>query len=338
MDLQTAWFGLFGTLIIGYAVLDGFDLGVGALSLLARDDTEHRLHLNAVGPVWDGNEVWLLTAGGALFAAFPPVYATVFSGLYLALMLLLVALIARAVSFEFRSKVASPRWRAAWDLAFGLGSLVPPVLFGVAVGNILRGLPLDPEREFAGSFLGLLTPFPLLVGLLSLCTFVAHGAAYMALKSEGALCDRMHAWALRAWAAWTTLFLAASAAAPFVSPFLFQGTLSRPLLWLSLALTIAGLGLFPLAIRARSYARAFLASSTAIFGTIALAGTSLYPRLVPALGNLDRSLTVYNASSTPRTLTVTLVIALAGMPLVVGYTAFIYRTFKGKTHLGPHSY
>jgi cytochrome bd ubiquinol oxidase subunit II len=338
MDLNTIWFGLFGVLIAGYAVLDGFDLGVGVLSLFARSDEERRLHMNAIGPVWDGNEVWLLTGGGALFAAFPNVYATVFSGFYLALVLLLVFLIARAVSFEFRSKLESPAWRRAFDLAFGLGSLVPALLFGVAVGNILRGIPLDARGEFAGTFLGLLNPYALHIGILSVVMFMTHGALYMAMKSEGELRARMVRFARYYHWSWVLVFVTASFMSPLWARHLYQGTLSRPLVWLALALVGGGLAAQPLLLRAGKLGRAFVASSTAIVGTVLLAGVSLYPRLVPALGALDRSLTIYNAASTPRTLTVMLVIALVGMPIVIGYTVFIYRVFKGKTVLGPTSY
>jgi len=174
--LQVTWFLLIGVLLTGFAILDGFDLGVGVWHLRARGDRERRTLLNAVGPVWDGNEVWLLTAGGALFAAFPPVYASVFSGFYMALMLLLLALIFRAVSMEFRGKVESDGWRRFWDLGFGLGSALPAILFGVAVGNIMRGIPLDADGNFTGTFFSLLHPYALATGLLSLAAFVCHGA------------------------------------------------------------------------------------------------------------------------------------------------------------------
>ena len=179
MDLNTIWFCLFSVLLIGYAILDGFDFGVGILSLFSREERERRIHLNAIGPVWDGNEVWLLTAGGALFAAFPAVYATVFSGFYLALILLLVALIFRAVSFEFRNKVDSPSWRRVWDWAFGIGSLLPAVLFGVALGNILHGVPVDANGNDLGTFLELLNPYSIGVGLLSLVLFTMHGRSIL---------------------------------------------------------------------------------------------------------------------------------------------------------------
>ncbi|MCL5030614.1 MAG: cytochrome d ubiquinol oxidase subunit II, partial [Bacteroidetes bacterium] len=176
MDLNLTWFLLVGVLIIGYAILDGFDLGVGVIHLFTKDEIEKRIEMNAIGPVWDGNEVWLLTGGGALFAAFPIVYATVFSGFYIAFMLLLTALIFRAVSFEFRGKVNSSGWKKLWDLAFGLGSLLPSILFGVAIGNILRGIPINEQGNFTGSFIDLLNPYSILIGLLSLAMFIMHGA------------------------------------------------------------------------------------------------------------------------------------------------------------------
>jgi len=338
MDLNTAWFVLFGVLIIGYAILDGFDLGVGVLSLFARDDHERRLHMNAIGPVWDGNEVWLLTGGGALFAAFPMAYATVFSGFYLAFVLLLLALIGRAVSFEFVARVDAPAWRRVWYAAFGLGSLVPALLYGVAVGNIVRGIPLDAATNYAGTFLGLLNPFALCMGLLSLVAFTTHGALYLAGKTEGALRARLMAWARLGWMAWVAIFGLTSLAAIPLAGWIFAQSLGRPLVWLALLLTVAGLAAVPAYLRAGRTLPAFLGSSVAIAGLTLLVGFSLYPMLVPALGDLGASLTIHNAASTPRTLTVMLVIALLGMPLVIGYTAFIYRVFRGRVVLDDSSY
>jgi cytochrome d ubiquinol oxidase subunit II len=330
MDLNTIWFALVGVLIAGYAVLDGFDLGVGALSLFARSKEERDLHVAAIGPVWDGNEVWLLTGGGALFAAFPPVYATVFSGFYLALMLLLVALIARAVSLEFRQLVAAPAWIRAWDWAFGLGSLLPAILFGVAVGNVLRGVPIGPGPGFAwqGSFLGLLNPYAILVGLVSLAMFVMQGALYMRMKAEGELADRMGRIALAAFTAFAALFAAATAATVYVSPFLFAKAAS-PAFWILPALLVAALVAIPLTTRAGRRGLAFVASSAAIALAIAVAAVSAFPVLVPSSLGLANSLTIYNASSTPRTLGTMLVIALLGVPVMLAYTAWVYRVFKG---------
>ena len=335
MDLNTVWFLLIGVLIAGYAVLDGFDLGVGALSLFAHSREERDLHVAAIGPVWDGNEVWLLTGGGALFAAFPIVYATVFSGFYLALMLLLVALIARAVSIEFRGLVQSPAWTRAWDWAFGVGSLLPTILFGVAVGNVLRGVPIGagPEFPWQGSFLGLLNPYSVLVGLTSCAFFVMHGAIYLRMKTEGELADRMGKIALGAFAAFLALYAAATAATVVVSPFLFQKT-SNPLFWALTALLAASLVATPVFTKAGRKALAFVASSAVIVFMILVAALSAYPALVPSSTSLANSLTIYNASSTPLTLYTMLVIALIGVPIMLGYTIFVYVVFKGKARPG----
>jgi len=336
--LQIVWFLLFGVLIIGYAILDGFDLGVGVLSLFGKKGREKRLYLNAIGPVWDGNEVWLVTAGGALFAAFPIVYATVFSALYLALMLLLVALIFRAVSIEFRGKVEHPRWQTFWDRGFGLGSLVAALLFGVAVGNILRGLPLDAHGHFTGSFLRLLHPYALLMGILTVVMFTCHGALYMAIKSEGELRERMLRWASSTWIGWVTLYAVGTVLTSFVSPWLLEGARRNPIAWALLVLLLAALLYVPVTIRARRVARGFAVSAVAIAAQIGLVGASLFPRLVPSLTDLSHSLTIANASSTPRTLSTMLIIALIGMPIVIAYTIYVHRVFAGKVELGEESY
>ncbi len=338
MDLNTIWFLLISILIAGYAILDGFDLGVGVLHLFARNETEKRINLNAIGPVWDGNEVWLLTAGGSLFAAFPIVYATVLSGLYIPLMLVLFALIFRAVSLEFRGQVDDPGWKKFWDRSFGIGSLLPSVLFGAAIGNILRGLPIAEDGTLFVTFFGLLNPFALLVGVLSLVMLVMHGSAYMAMKSEGELLTRMADWTNKAWMAFVVLYFITTIAAYFVAPFLFEGVLSSPLFWIMFIAMLAVIVYIPVAVKAGQHVRAFLATSSTIGLMIFLMGLSLFPRLVPSSADLANSLTIYNASSSQRTLTVMLVIALIGMPMVIGYTVWIYRIFRGKVVLNEDSY
>lgn len=330
MDLSTIWFVLVAVLIAGYAVLDGFDLGVGVLHLFAKNEEERLVHVRAIGPVWDGNEVWLLTGGGALFAAFPGVYATVFSGFYLALMLLLVALVARAVSLEFRHQHEGPRWRRTWDWAFGLGSLVPALLFGVAVGNVLRGVPVTAAGEWAGSFLGLLNPYAIAVGLVTLAFFTMHGALYLRMKTEGALAARLQRLVLPLWLAFVLLYGAATAATAFVSPWLFAGAGRSPLVMLLTLLLLAAVFAIPVLSRKGRHGAAFLASATTIVAMVFLAAASMFPVLVPSSLDLANSLTIHNASSTPRTLGVMLVIALVGMPIVIFYTGFVYRVFAGK--------
>jgi cytochrome d ubiquinol oxidase subunit II len=336
-DLQAAWFLLVGVLLAGYAILDGFDLGVGTLHLfLARGETERRILVNGVGPVWDGNEVWLLTGGGALFAAFPAVYATVFSGFYVALMLLLTALILRAVALEFRGKEDSPRWRAAWDRAFALGSVLPALLLGVALGNILRGLPLDADGEFAGTFLGLLNPFAVLVGLLTVALFALQGSSWLLLKTEGDLRERARRAARGSWLAFVVLWLAATLASRFAAAERWS-VFASAVAWLVPAVMVLALASYPLAL-ARQGALAFLSSSTIVAAALAIVGVSLYPALVPALGSAHPGLTIRNAASSDLTLRTMLVIALCGMPAVIGYTIFIYRQFSGPVRLDEASY
>jgi cytochrome d ubiquinol oxidase subunit II len=335
--LETVWFVLIGVLLAGYTILDGFDLGAGMLHLfVARSDAERRQVINSVGPVWDGNEVWLLTGGGALFAAFPRVYATVFSGLYLALMLLLAALILRAVCLEFRSKLAGPGWRKAWDAIFAVSSFLPSLLFGVAVGNILRGLPLDQEQEFAGSFAGLLNPFALVVGLMSVAMFLVQGAAWLNLKTEGTVRDRARAWAKGSWLAFVALWIVATIFSRVGLPQLWRA-FAHPVAWPLPVVFVASAAGFRALIGSKRPGAAFLLSSVAIAALWGIAGLGLYPNLVPALAG-GESLTVTNACSSPLALRVMLVVALIGMPVVIGYTIFIYSRFKGPVKLDEHSY
>jgi cytochrome bd ubiquinol oxidase subunit II len=337
LELPVVWFLLVGVLLAGYAILDGFDLGAGMLHLfVAKNDAERRTVVNAIGPVWDGNEVWLLTAGGALFAAFPKVYATVFSGLYLALMLVLTALVLRAVCLEFRGKVENPRWRRSWDVVFAASSLVPALLFGVAIGNILRGLPLSADQEFAGTFLGLLNPFALLTGALSVTMFLAQGAAWLQMKTAGAVRLRALAAGRKAWSAWlvvwfaVTMYSRAEASASWSAA-------GPALAWIVPLLFLAVMVALRRSWGAARPGAAFALSSLAIALLLATLGVALYPNLVPALGGTG-GLTIWNASSTPLTLRVMLVVALAGMPLVLGYTVFIYTRFKGTVVIDEHSY
>lgn len=338
--LQIIWFFLIGVLLIGYAILDGFDLGVGFWHLFAKKDKDRRILLNSVGPVWDGNEVWLLTGGGAIFAAFPPVYATVFSGFYLALMLLLAALIFRAVSLEFRSKVESARWRSTWDTAFSLGSIVAALLLGVALGNILRGIPLDDRGYYSGTFFGLLNPFALVIGLLGVSMFATHGALYIVLKAEGDLAEKAKGWAQKAWYAYIALFLVVSAWTITGQPHLMVNYTSGigAVLFLIPGAALYSIIWCLLYTRREKPGKAFLMSSISIAALMMTAGFAIFPNIVTAPNDPTRNLSVYNASSSQYTLTVMLILALIGVPIVVGYTIFIYRVFRGKVKLGEHSY
>jgi cytochrome d ubiquinol oxidase subunit II len=328
--LQVIWFFLIGGLLTVYAILDGYDLGVGFWHLFTRKDEDRRALLNAIGPVWDGNEVWLITGGGAIFAAFPHVYATVFSGLYLPLMLVLFALIFRAVSIEFRSKSPSAHWRNTWDVAFAVGSVLPALLFGVAVGNILRGLPLDDTKNFAGTFSDLLSPYALLIGLAGFAALVTHGAVFVTLKFEGDLAKRAKKWASRGLYIYLVFFILASIVTALSQPQLLSNFTAIPVLWVFPLLVLAMIVVLATSNRKEKARQAFVASSLSIVGLCGTAAASIFPTLVPALGMPEWSLTVANASSSQLTLTTMLILALIGMPIVIGYTIWIHRMFGGK--------
>ncbi|MBM7854565.1 cytochrome d ubiquinol oxidase subunit II [Desulfohalotomaculum tongense] len=331
--LQAAWFILVAVLITGYALLDGFDLGIGSLHLFTKTEEERKTMFYTIGPFWDSNQVWLLTGGGAIFAAFPMVYATVFSGFYLALMLLLFALIFRAVSIEFQHLVPCPRWKRAWDWGFALGSILPSVLFGVAMGNILRGIPLDAEHNFTGSFFDLLNPYSLLLGLVSLAMFTMHGAAFLAAKTEGPLEEKARRWGRSAWLAYVPLFLTGTVWSYASTPRLFENFFHQPVLLVLPLMAVIGMVLYPTALK-RDKWKPFMASALNILGVLGIAAASLFPYLVPSNPDLANSLTIYNASSSQLTLTVMLILALTGMPLVILYSSYIYKKFTGsaKTH------
>jgi cytochrome d ubiquinol oxidase subunit II len=342
IDLNTIWFLLIGVLIIGYAILDGFDLGVGVIQLFTKDEKERKVNINAIGPVWDGNEVWLLTGGGALFAAFPPVYATVFSGFYMAFMLLLLFLVFRAVSFEFRKFSETSEAKKRWDLAFALGSTVPALLYGVAIGNVMKGLPIeivDGKIVSHITFLGLLNPYAILIGLTGFAMFVMQGATYMTMKTEGAHLEKMVKWANGAYIAFVSLYVVSTIATLFVASYLFQGIMRNVLFWILFILLLASLVYYPIKLKSRNFGWAFLSSSLMIALVIGLFALSIYPRLVPSSIDLENySLTIYNASSSQYTLNTMLIIALIGMPVVIGYTIFIYKVFRGKVILTKDSY
>jgi cytochrome d ubiquinol oxidase subunit II len=273
-----------------------------------------------------------------LFAAFPIVYAAIFSGMYTALMLLLTALIFRAVSMEFRGKVDSPSWRRFWDWAFGLGSLLPALLLGVAFGNILRGVPINEKMEYAGTFIGLLNPYAIMTGALSLALFAMHGAAYLLMKTEGDLQARMRKVLRGTWIATLIIYIGVFYATVSRKPDLIQHATANPLLWVFLALIALGMIALPFTIsRAKTYF-AFLSTSVTIAGVFGSAAVSLFPRFVPSSINTAYDLTIYNSCSTHRTLSTMLIIALIGMPVVIAYTVVMYRVFKGNVVIDHDSY
>ncbi|MCL2330520.1 MAG: cytochrome d ubiquinol oxidase subunit II [Phycisphaerae bacterium] len=331
------WFVLLIVLLTGYAILDGFDLGVGILHLTTRDDRERRILLNSIGPLWDGNEVWLVTFGGALFAAFPDAYATVFSGFYIAFMLLLFALIFRAISIEFRSKTNSPIWRRTWDIAFSISSTVATLLFGVAVGNIMIGIPIGSNMEFHGHFFDLLRPYPLLVGLFAVSMFAMHGAIYLHLKTEGSLQEHVYQWMWRSFGCFLVLYMLTTIFTLVHEPRAVQHFESHPWLWAIVVLNVLAIANIPRTIFYNKPMQAFLSSCASIVGFIFLFAMALFPNIVTA-SNPEHSMSIYNSASSAKTLTIMLIIAALGMPFVIGYTAVIYWVFRGKVQLGEHSY
>ena len=338
MDLNTVWFILVGVLFTGYAMLDGFDLGVGALHLFVKKDEDRRIFLNAIGPVWDGNEVWLVTGGGALFAAFPGVYATVFAGFYLAFMLLLAALIFRAVAIEFRSKEPWPWWRAMWDAGFAAGSVLSSILIGVAMGNILQGVQLDERGEYVGGFWALLNPYALLLGLTTLALFAMHGSIYLAMKTEGPLQARVRRWVNRAIGIFLFFYIVLNMATLVYAPHLLETLKARPWLLAVFALNVLAVLNIPRQIHKGNDFVAFLSSCGAMALLMLLFGLTVFPRMVLSMPNPEFSLTIYNAASTPKTHLIMLVIAAIGVPIVLAYTASIYYIFRGKVKITPNSY
>ena len=321
MELTDVWFLLIAVLWTGYFVLDGFDFGVGMLlPVLGRTEKERRVLINTIGPVWDGNEVWVLVAGGATFAAFPEWYATLFSGFYLPLLLILVALIIRGVAFEYRGKIDEDRWRARWDIAIVVGSAVPALLWGVAFANIVRGVPIDADFEYTGGFFNLLNPYALLGGLVTLSLFLLHGAVFLALKTTGDVRERANALAGRVG------LVAVVLAATFLLWTQVQhgGAASAATAVLAAVALIGAL----LANRAGREGWAFLATAVTIAGAVATLFLALYPDVMPSSTNPAFSLTTENASSTPYTLRIMTWVAVVFTPVVIAYQSWTYWVFR----------
>lgn len=337
-DLNTIWFGLVGVLFTGYAVLDGFDLGVGALHLLNKSDRERRIMINAIGPVWDGNEVWLVTGGGALFAAFPRAYATVFSGFYMAMMLLLFSLIFRAVAIEFRSKKENRTWRQFWDVSFSVSSIFSSLIIGIALGNLALGVPLDANQEFAGSFWSLLHPYPILVGITTVALFMMHGSIYIVLKTEGEMHDKIRSWVNNTIVFFVLCYITTTMVTLLYVPHMGLYFKQYPILIIVPLFNMLAVANIPREIFHRRDFRAFLSSCASVVALLALFGIGVFPNLVFSNPNPEFSLNIYNAASSAATLKIMLIIAIIGVPLVISYTISIYWIFRGKVKLDEHSY
>jgi len=362
--LRLIWWLILGALLIGFAIMDGFDLGIGAtFRFLGRTDEERRALLESIEPVWDGNQVWFILAGGAVFAAWPLLYAAAFSGLYLAMFVLLLALILRPVGFMFRNKIADPRWRNAWDWALLIGGAVPALLFGVVFGNLFLGLPFHFDElqrpVFTGGFFGLLHPFALLAGVVSLSMLIMHGSVYAALKVGEPMSGRAAALGRVAALVYAICFIAAGvwvASAIAGHQIVSQANVLGPsnpmtkhvaviqgawlgnyrahgILWLAPAIALLAAGVTWGLLGARRPGVAFVSSCLTLAGTILTAGLALFPFLMPSSAQPDQGLTVWDASSSAPTLFLMLVIVAVFLPVVLAYTAWVFRVLRGRITL-----
>jgi cytochrome d ubiquinol oxidase subunit II len=337
--LATIWFGLLGVLLIGYAILDGFDLGVGIMHLIVpKGDMERRISINSIGPLWDGNEVWLITFGGALFAAFPEAYASIFSGFYTAFFLLLFALILRAVSMEFRGKMQGTGWRNTWDRLFSLGSFLATLLFGVAVGNAMIGLPLDVRGNFTGTLFTQLNPYSLVVGVFAVSLFAMHGTIFLHLKSEGALQERAEKWMWRTFFFFAAMYLIVTVWTFLAVPTAAQNFREYPIALVVPVLAALAVLNIPRTIKKGQPGFTFISSCCTIAAMVFLLGVAVFPNIVRNSVEGIESITVYSAASSVKTLKIMLLIVVLGFPCVLAYTGAIYWTFRGKTRLDDDSY
>lgn len=326
MDLNTIWFILITVLFIGFFFLEGFDYGVGILlPFLGKKDIERRAIINSIGPFWDGNEVWMLTAGGAMFAAFPNWYATLFSGFYLALVIMLLALIARGVAFEYRSKKDDPVWRNRWDWVIFFGSFIPALLWGVAISNIIRGVPIDDKMNFTGNFFTLLNPYSIIGGVASLLIFTLHGSIFLSLKLTDNLLDRARKIAKRLWLQATAVLFLYVIFGYFETDIFIKLGVDPGVIPIFAGLAILSVGYF---LKIQKEGWAFVMTGiTIVFSTISIF-MGLFPRVMVSSTNPDWSLTIYNASSSPYTLKVMTIIAIIFVPIVLAYQAWTYWVFR----------
>ncbi|GLU25835.1 MULTISPECIES: cytochrome d ubiquinol oxidase subunit II [Brucella/Ochrobactrum group] len=359
--LRIIWWVLLGVLLIGFAAMDGFDLGVGTLlPFIGKTDIERRVIINTIGPVWEGNQVWLILGGGAIFAAWPPLYAVSFSGFYLAMFAILFALILRPVGFKFRSKRDSVAWRTGWDWALFIGGFVPSLIFGVAVGNVLQGVPFrfndDLQIFYDGTFFGLLNPFALLCGVISLTMLIMHGSAWLVLKTTGVVQARARAYGSVAALLTSVLYVIAGViswywvsgykitsavvtggpsnplrkAVEFDQGAWFVNYMNYPVLLIAPALGILGPLLLFVFFRSKREVAPLLIGQLSIFGIISSVGVSMFPFILPSSVDPRSSLTVWDASSSHMTLFIMLVVTIIFLPLIVAYTSWVYKVLWGK--------
>lgn len=338
MDLALFWYMIIGVSLIAYAILDGFDLGVGALHLLGKSDHDRRIFLNAIGPVWDGNEVWLVIIFGALFAGFPAVYSTLCSVFYSLIMVMIAGIVFRAVSIEFRSKRESKRWRSFWDAAFCCSSLLMSFTMGVIIGNVVEGVPINAQGVYISHFTDFLTPYPILVGITAIFLFSMHGAVFLLMKTEGPLHEEMRKYVVAAIALFMVCYVGLTVYTLAYKPFMTDFIRSHPALSIIGILALGAIIAIPLCIRKGYDGWAFIASSLSILMLITLFASGTYPVMIRSTLDSAYSLTYQSASAEPLTLTILMIIVIIGVPMVLAYGAWIYRIFKGKVILDEGSY
>lgn len=335
---QIIWYFVIGISVIMYTVLDGFDLGVGCLHLFTRSDQERRLMLNAIGPVWDGNEVWLIIVFGAMFVGFPPVYATICSSFYFIIMILLMGLMIRAVAIEFRSKQESIGWRRFWDVMFSIGSYVIAFTLGVLMGNIIVGIPIDQDEIFQGSFAGFFTPYTILVGILGVTIFMMHGVIYMLMKTEGTMHKRVRRWVNPTIIIFIICYIATTIMTLIYKPHMIDIMRETPALFLAGVLALLAIICVPLFACRGKDGTAFIFSSISIALLFILFGLGTYPNMIRSSLDPSYSLTLFNSSATVATFKVVLIVAGIGVPMVLAYGYWIYRIFRGKVSIDETSY
>lgn len=339
LSFEVLWYLIVIVALGFYVILDGFDLGVGTLHLFAKDDNERRVLLNSIGPVWDGNEVWLVVVGGALFAGFPDAFATIFSSFYVFAMLLLFGLIFRAVSIEFRSKHESHKWRHNWDVAFSLASILIAFGTGLVLGNLIEGIPLDADKDFVGSFVGFIRPYPILFGIATVVLFAMHGAIYLFMKTEGALHERIKLWIPKLIKSFVLCYIILTLATFYFASYMTRRMENFPVLFLIPLAAFFLILNISRQIKKNNGGWAFISSCLSILGFLSLFPIGTFPILVRSSVNPDSySLSIANSASSQLTLTILLIIVLIGVPLVLAYGAYIYRVFRGKVRLDDHSY
>lgn len=338
INYDTWWFLVFGGVISGYAILDGFDLGAGALHLFLKKEESRRIALNAIGPIWDGNEVWLVIGGGALFAGFPVAYAAIFSAFYIPFMIFMTGIIFRAVSIEFRSKESMIWWRMSWDIAYCTSNIVISLSLGLMLGNVALGIPLNKEHEFSGNWLSFFNPFSVLIAVTTLSLFMMHGAIYLAMKTEHRLYRKLTVLSKNFTVFFVLSFAISTLYTLLYIPHLSDKLRSSPLFFLLPLIMTLAIANIPRNLKKGNYRFAFLSSSITIAALLMMVAIEVFPYLLFSPQAPENSITVHNGASSAKTMKILLFIALIGAPLVAIYTSFVFWTFKGKVKLDEMSY